>query len=210
MWHELVATNLGPAALLVLFAAVFFEDFGLPLPGETVLVTAALMASQGKLPILAVCAVAFLAAVLGDNVGYLIGRSGGHRLLLRKGGVIGLTHARLAKVEHFFHRYGGIIVVLARFFEGLRQLNGIVAGSMMMDWRVFLLFNSIGAALWVGVWGLGVFFFGQKVVHYASLLYEKMNATTIAIGAAVFVLLVALGIWAWRSRNNGNDGNGQA
>lgn len=205
MWHDLISGDLGQAGLLILFAAVFFEDFGLPLPGETVLVTAAAMASQGKLPITAVCLVAFVAAVLGDNVGYLIGRTGGHRLLIRKGGAIGLTRARLARVERFFHRYGGVIVVVARFFEGLRQLNGIVAGSMMMDWRLFLLFNSIGAALWVSVWGLGVFFFGHKVVHYASLLYEKMNATTIAVGLGVFVLLVTLGVWAWRSRKNGSD-----
>lgn len=201
MAHQLLSGSLGYASLLILFAAVFLEDFGLPLPGETVLVTAAAMASQGKLPIAAVVGAAFAAAVLGDNVGYLIGRSGGHRLLMRKGAAIGLTQARLARAERFFDRYGGVVVVVARFVEGLRQLNGIVAGSVLMDWRLFLLFNAIGAALWVGVWGVGVYLFGDKVVDYVSLLYQRMDATSIAVGIGIFALLIALFIWVWRSRN---------
>jgi len=199
--QDLLNGHYGHAGLVILFVAIFFEDFGLPLPGETVLVATAAVAAKGGLPIGAVVAVAIVAAVLGDNVGYLIGRSGGHRLLLRKGAAIGLTHARLHRVERFFHRYGAVIVVVARFFEGLRQLNGIVAGSVLMDWRLFLLFNALGATLWVGFWGVGVYLFGDSMVHYASALYERMDATSIVTGMVVFCLLLVLGIWAWRSRN---------
>ncbi len=201
MLQDLLNGHYGHAGLVILFVAVFFEDFGLPLPGETVLVATAALAAKGALPIGGVVSVAFIAAVLGDNVGYLIGRSGGHRLLLRKGAAIGLTHARLHRVERFFDRYGAVIVVVARFFEGLRQLNGIVAGSVLMDWRLFLVFNALGAALWVGFWGIGVYLFGDSMLHYASALYERVDATTIVIGVAVFILVLVLGIWAWRLRN---------
>lgn len=202
MLHDLINGHYGHAGLIILFVAVFFEDFGLPLPGETILVATAALAAKGGLPISGVITVAFIAAVLGDNLGYLIGRSGGHRLLLAKGRAVGLTHARLARVERFFHRYGPVIVVVARFFEGLRQLNGIVAGSMLMDWRLFVVFNALGAALWVGFWGIGVYLYGDSMIHYASALYEHLSPTSIIVGVGVFVLLVALGFWAWRSRNS--------
>jgi membrane protein DedA with SNARE-associated domain len=100
----------------------------------------------------AVAVVAFAAAVTGDSLGYLIGRAGGRRLVLRYGRFVRLTSQRLDKVETFMARHGPKVVAIARFVEGLRQLNGVVAGATGMPWRRFVLFNAIGAAAWVGVW----------------------------------------------------------
>lgn len=116
---------------------LFIEDFGVPAPGETVLIAASVYAGAGRLNIVAVAVVGFVAAVLGDNVGYAIGRFGGRALVLRFGRYVWLTEERLARAESFFTRHGGKIVVVARFVEGLRQANGIVAGITRMHWLRF-------------------------------------------------------------------------
>lgn len=131
---------------------LFVEDFGVPAPGETVLIAASVYAGAGRLNIVAVALIGFAAAVLGDNVGYGIGRLGGRPLVLRFGRYVRLTEERLDKAEAFFTRHGGKIVVVARFIEGLRQANGIIAGLTRMHWARFLFFNAIGAALWVATW----------------------------------------------------------
>src|SRR5271169_2495200 len=97
---------------------VTLEDFGVPVPGETILIAAAVYAGAGKLNIFAVALVAFLAAVVGDNIGYAIGRFGGRALVLRFGKYVMLTSERLDKAEDFFRRYGGVVVTVARFIEG--------------------------------------------------------------------------------------------
>lgn len=159
-----VITQYGPWAILVI---ILVEDFGILLaPGETALVSAALLASQGQLSIVWLLLAAWTGAVIGDNIGYVVGRWGGRRLVLRYGERIGVTEYRLAHVERFFARYGYVIVVFARFVFGLRQLNGIVAGVGAMRAPMFILYNAIGAALWVGVWGFGVYWFGHQFQHF--------------------------------------------
>jgi membrane protein DedA with SNARE-associated domain len=91
-------------------------------------------------------------AVLGDNIGFAIGHFGGRRLVERYGRYVFLTPERLEKTTRFFDRHGGKIIIVARFIEGLRQANGIIAGTTGMHWSRFLIFNAIGAALWVAVW----------------------------------------------------------
>ena len=126
---------------LALFGGVFVEGFGMPAPGETLIIGASLLAGQGDMQLAAVMLTAWFAAVLGDNLGYLMGRWGGRRLFLK----IGVKADHLAHVERFFTRFGGGVVVAARFFEVLRQLNGVVAGSMRMPWWRFVAFNALGA-----------------------------------------------------------------
>ncbi len=150
----------------VLFGTVFVEGFGLPVPGQTLIMASALLAEKGGMHIIAVFLVAWSAAVLGDNVGYLVGRWGGRNLLLK----LRVKLAHLERMEYFFTRYGGGIVIFARFVDVLRQLNGVVAGSMNMPWRKFVLFNAIGAALWVGLWGGGVYFLKQYIVQIEVFL----------------------------------------
>jgi membrane protein YqaA with SNARE-associated domain len=123
---------------------IFIEDFGVPSPGETVLIAASVYAGAGRLNIVAVGVIGFAAAVLGDNVGYAIGRFGGRTLVLRFGRYVMLTPERLAGAESFFTRHGGKIVIVARFIEGLRQANGIIAGLTKMPWPRFLAFNALG------------------------------------------------------------------
>lgn len=131
---------------------VMLEDFGVPVPGETILIAASVYAGAGRLSIAGVGLVALLAAIIGDNIGYAIGRYGGCALVQRYGRYVLLTEERMNKAAGFFRRHGGKVVVVARFVEGLRQANGIVAGTVRMPWLRFLGFNALGAVLWVAVW----------------------------------------------------------
>src|SRR5581483_10279524 len=131
---------------------LLLEDFGVLVPGESVLVASAFYAGLGQLNILLVALVGFLGAVIGDNVGFAIGKYGGHPLVEKFGKYIFLTPERIAKVEAFFKRHGGKVVVVARFIDGLRQANGIIAGLSEMQWAKFLTFNALGAAVWVSTW----------------------------------------------------------
>jgi membrane protein DedA with SNARE-associated domain len=143
---------------------VLLEDFGVPLPGETMLIAAAVFAGSGHLNIALVFVVAVLGAILGDNIGFAIGHFGGRPLVERFGRYVFVTPERLDHAEDFFNRHGGKVVTVARFVEGLRQLNGVLAGIVGMHWLKFLAFNALGAVLWVGLWaGLG-FFAGQHIV----------------------------------------------
>ena len=126
------------------------EDFGIPVPGEAILIAASVYAGTGRLNIVTVAVVGFIAAVTGDNIGFAIGHFGGRALALRWGHDVFLTEERLDKAAGFFDRHGAWIITVARFIEGLRQANGIVAGITGMRWLRFLIFNALGAALWVG------------------------------------------------------------
>ncbi|HET7012449.1 MAG TPA: DedA family protein [Streptosporangiaceae bacterium] len=133
-------------------ALVLIEDFGIPVPGETVLIAASVYAGVGRLNVIVVGLIGFAAAVAGDNIGFAIGHYGGRALVLRWGRYVRLTEERLGQAEAFFDRHGAWIITVARFIEVLRQANGIVAGIAGMRWLRFLAFNALGAALWVGTW----------------------------------------------------------
>lgn len=176
--------------------SVFLESFGAPVPAESLLTAASVLAAEGKMAILPLLLLAWIGSVLGDNVGYCIGRFGGRPLILRYGAKVGLSEAKLLAVERFFDRYGGYIVLIARFFEGLRQFNGIVAGTSGMPWHLFLLFNCLGAALWVGAWGGGAYLLGQRID--AAIGVFKRFEPYFLVGlllAAVLGGLVAYRLW---------------
>jgi membrane protein DedA with SNARE-associated domain len=116
-----LAGPIGHYGLWAILALVMIEDFGIPLPGETVPIAGAIYAGSGRLNVVAVGLVGFVAAVVGDNIGYAIGRSGGRALVNRWGKYVFLTPPRLDKAEAFFNKHGGKIVVVARFIEGLRD-----------------------------------------------------------------------------------------
>lgn len=169
----------GVASLLTL------EDFGVPAPGETVLIAAAFFAGLGQLNIFVVMLVGVLGAIIGDNIGFAIGHFGGHPLVERFGRYIFLTPERLHKTETFFKRHGGKIVVVARFIEGLRQLNGIIAGLSEMPWLKFLVCNIVGAALWVGVWSLVGYFGGSHIDTF--LHYQLYFTVAVVVGLCLFI-----------------------
>lgn len=183
-----VAPLLDHWGYLAVAALVFVEDFGVPVPGETVMIAAAVYAGTGQLNIVVVAVIAFFAAVTGDNLGYAIGRFGGHRLVDRYGRYVLLTEARIARAEAFFGRHGGKIVSVSRFIEGMRQANGIIAGLADMSWRRFLAFNALGAALWVGAWVS----LGDLAGQHLSTLYPVVQSFGLYLLAATVVLIAAL------------------
>jgi membrane protein DedA with SNARE-associated domain len=175
---------------LAVAGLIMLEDFGVPAPGETVLIAGAIYAGAGHLNIIAVILIAIAAAVLGDNIGYAIGHFGGRRLVLRFGRYVFLTPKRLDTAERFFARHGGRVVTIARFVEGLRQANGIIAGITGMPWRRFLAFNTLGAVLWVGVWaGLG-YLAGNHITAIYEQIHRYQLCALLAIGLVLAALIV--------------------
>src|SRR5262249_54102547 len=138
--------------------------------------------------------VAFLAAVVGDSVGYLIGRTGGRTLILRYGRFVRLNEERLHRMETFMARHGPKVVTVARFVEGLRQLNGVVAGASGMPWRRFVVFNAHGAAIWVGAWTTAGFLAGD---HIGAIIGVFHRYQWYAIAGAIVALTAFL---LWRHR----------
>jgi membrane protein DedA with SNARE-associated domain len=173
-----------------ILALVMIEDFGIPVPGETIMIAGAIYAGHGQLNVVTVGLVAFFAAVIGDNIGFAIGHFGGRELALRWGRYVFLTEERLTKAEHFFEHHGGWIISVARFVEGLRQANGIVAGITGMHWRRFLAFNALGAALWVGTWVSLGYLTGNHIntiYHYITQysLYALIAAVVLVAGYVI-------------------------
>ena len=137
----------------VVFFGVLLENAGVPVPGETILLAGAVLARLGHLSIVSVVSIAVVGAVLGDNVGFLIGRRGGRRLLERHGRLLGLTGARLNQFDAFFARHGAKTVFIARFVTGLRVVGAVLAGASTLPWGTFLLFNAAGAVAWATTFG---------------------------------------------------------
>jgi membrane protein DedA with SNARE-associated domain len=189
-----VAPILDRWGYLAIAGVIGVESFGVPAPGQTIMVAAAIYSSWGRMDIFAVAAISFVAAVLGDNVGYWIGVRGGRRAVHRFGKYIFITPARLERAEKFFARRGNRIVVVARFIDGLRQLNGVIAGITAMPWRTFLIYNTIGAALWVGWWCTVAYLLGTHLVEIIEQMHKYLY-WVIPIG----VVTVGLVIW-WHVR----------
>ncbi|MCG8547375.1 MAG: DedA family protein [Alphaproteobacteria bacterium] len=177
-----------------LFFGVLVESFGVPAPAQTLLIVAAGLAGKGDMDIRLIVLVAWTGAVIGDNIGYFIGRYAGRAILLRYGRYIRLTPEKLNLMEAKFRRYGPGIVIVARFFDVLRQLNGVFAGSMEMPWRTFLICNMIGATLWVALWAVLAFYFGanvSKLLDYAAH-HKALTYSVLAVGAAAVILFLAI------------------
>jgi membrane protein DedA with SNARE-associated domain len=145
---------------------VALESMGLPVPGETVLVLAALFAARHhEMSLAGVMAAATVGAILGDNIGYWVGREFGYRLLLRYGAYVGLSDARIKLGQYLFLRHGRKVVFFGRFIPVLRILAGLLAGTNRMPWRQFLIANAAGAVLWVGVIGTSAYAFGRALLR---------------------------------------------
>ena len=176
---------------LAVLLFVMIEDFGVPVPGESILIAAAAYAGAGRLNIVAVGVTGFVAAVIGDNIGYAIGRYGGRPLVLRWGRYVRLTAQRLDKAEASFQRHGPWIITIARFVEGLRQVNGILAGISRLGWPRFAVFNALGAALWAGTWVS----LGYLAGHHIDTIYRLITRYTYYALIALAVLLAGYVAW---------------
>ncbi|MDX6348071.1 MAG: hypothetical protein QOF84_2861 [Streptomyces sp.] len=183
-----LAPLLADYGYLAVGVLVCLDNGGIPVPGQTVLVAAAVYAGTGRLDFAGVLAVAVAAAVVGNSLGYLLGRVGGRAFVHRWGRYVLLTPARLERAEDFFGRHGGAVVTWARFVDVLRQTNGIIAGTVGMPWRRFMAFNVLGAVLWAGTWGGLGYAAGANI----GTIYGAVARSQIILLAAVGALLVVL------------------
>jgi membrane-associated protein len=175
-------------------AALLLENAGLPLPGETILLLASFMAySQHELQLSWIILVATIAATCGDNLGFIAGYYGGRRLLSRYQHVFRIQNETVRRGEGLFARYGAVTVFFARFVFGMRIIAGPMAGVLRMPWRKFLVFNFLGATLWVIVISSSGYLFGRQWEHLAR------NVKLFDLVAAG-ILVIALALVWWRNQ----------
>jgi membrane protein DedA with SNARE-associated domain len=171
--------------LLVVAAVVGLEGVGVPLPGETALIVAAVIAgSKHELNIVAVILTAAGASFVGRTVGYYIGREFGYWALLRFGGYVGITASRIKMGQYLFLRHGGIIIIVAQFIPIMRTLAGILAGANRMPRPYFLVTNVIGASAWAAFFGIAAYYLGRQVEKLAGSLVLLCG-----VGALIAVII---------------------
>jgi membrane-associated protein len=173
----------------VVFALIAVETMGIPVPGETALITAALLAHDGKMEIVPLIAIAAAAAIIGDNVGFAIGRKGGRRLFELPGPFHRQRLEALAIGEPFFARHGPKAVFLGRWVAGLRIASAWLAGMNKMPWPRFLFWNALGGICWATSIGLGVYIAGHA--------FEKVLGVG-GIVAAGIVSGALIGVFIWK------------
>lgn len=183
-------TAYGYWAVLV-FVAI--ESMGIPFPGETMLLVAAIYAGTTHLlsfPLVIIAAAS--GAILGDNIGYRVGREGGYRLLRRYGHYLRLDERKVKLGQYLFRKHGGKVVFFGRFIAVLRALAAFLAGVNHMPWRPFLLFNALGGIIWATLYGLGGYFLGNSIHRLAG----PLEPITVILG-----LLITLAFLVFVRRN---------
>src|SRR5216684_6686706 len=182
---------------VVLFLLVSLESLGIPVPGETALVTAAAMAALGHLSIYAVVSTAIAAAILGDNGGYWIGREGGLALVRRYGRVLHVNESHLARAHTFFERHGPKTVFIGRFIALLRTWAAVLAGAARMPYGTFMLYNALGGVCWSVVFGTLGYVFGRNLPQLEHYIGRASLAAALLVALVVALVLG----WRWFERN---------
>jgi membrane protein DedA with SNARE-associated domain len=184
----------GYAALALLVA---LDNMLVPVPGQTLLIVAALYAGTGRMNIFAVAVVGWIAAIVGAEIAYVLGSHGGTRLIHRFGRYVRLTPERYAKAEDFYRRRGAKVVVVARFIDVLRQTNGLLAGSNEMPHRRFSVWNAVGAAAWIAAWAALGYSAGTNIgpLYRQALRYQLF----LLIAVVLVIVILVLRAW-WRAR----------
>ena len=187
---------------------LLLENIGVPVvPGEFAMIGGAIFAGTGRagLNIVVVAVVAVVASVVGAEIGYLIGRFAGRELILRYGRYVMIKPHHLDRAEAIVDRYGGVVIVIARYIVGLREANGIIAGITEMRWLTFTIFNVIGACVWVATWVT----IGDVAGDHIDTVYADINRYSLYVFGALVVALA--GYIAWRvvrRRRHGRPGSG--
>ncbi len=175
---------------LAVFLLVMVESLGIPLPGETILVAAGTYAgTTHRLSIAAVVAVAAVAAVVGDNLGYLIGAKGGYRLLRRYGPLVRLDATKVKIGRYVFDRQGPKVVFFGRFVSILRTYAAFLAGTNKMRWRRFAVWNVAGGVVWAALFGIGAYLAGNAISRVSTTLTIVLGAAAVVVVAAAVVLV---------------------
>jgi membrane protein DedA with SNARE-associated domain len=178
---------------LAVFVLPLVESTGIPVPGETMLLTASVYAATtGRLSIALVIAAAAAGAIVGDNFGYLVGREGGRRLVQRYGRYIRVTEGHLRTGERFFKRHGDKTVFLARFIAVLRTIGAFVAGASRMHYPTFLVWNASGGIVWATLYGLLAYGLGSQFNRYQALITQSGIALAV-VAVILFVLFLRFG-----------------
>ena len=188
---------IGRYGYLVVFFGVMLEGTGVPLPGETVLIAAGALVHRGILDFGGALFSGILGAVVGNQIGYLVGRFGGRPFVLRWGRYAFITPERLGHAEAFFARHGGGAVFLSRFVVGLRVFGALVAGTSRMPWGKFALYNVLGGTVWAAA-----------VVSLGYFLWASISLVEHWVGRASLFLLAVLALalllrWAYRRVTRG-------
>jgi len=191
-WLTELFARYGYAAV---FIGVLLENAGAPVPGETMLLAGAALSRYGSLQLTWVIVAAITGATLGDNLGFLIGRRGGRRLVERYGALLGMTPPRLARFDRFFDEHGAKTVFVARFITGLRVVGALLAGASHLSWPRFLLFNALGAVVWSITFGVVGYALG-----YSWHTLEQWIGRSGLILLAVLLIIGALAILRARRR----------
>jgi len=184
---------------LVVFFGVMLESSGVPLPGETILLAAGFLAQRGHIDVGDTIVFGILGAVVGDQLGYWVGREGGRPFVLRWGRYARITPERLARAEAFFERHGGKAVFLARFFAGLRVFGALVAGISRMRWPTFAFYNVLGGT----VWATAVVLVGYLAGGSLGLVQRWLGRATLVLTALVAVAVGFYLTYRWVANNRG-------
>jgi membrane protein DedA with SNARE-associated domain len=184
--------------LVVIMVAVAVEGLGIPAPGQTLLVVGAILAARGKFDITLLLVSAWFATVIGNLIGYYLGRLGGRKLL----GRLPVNPVRFERMERLCNRHGSKLILVARFIDGVRQLSNLLVGILEMPPALFLLMTSLGAAMWVGVWGLGAFLLDRNF-HILAIGFGYLSPYTWAV---MLLVVLSLGIYLFH-KNQHRKGN---
>ena len=195
--QETISGLVASYGYVVLFFLVGLESLGIPLPGETGLVTAAAWAALGHLSIVTVIATAAAAAILGDNGGYWIGRRGGNPAVRRYGRVLHLNESHLARAHRFFDRHGPKTVFIGRFIALLRTWAAVLAGAAQMPYGTFALYNALGAVCWAVIVGSLGYMFGRNLPRLEHYMAQASLAGVLLVALVVGLVLA----WRWFERN---------
>jgi membrane protein DedA with SNARE-associated domain len=172
------------------FCVIMLEAMGLPLPGESLIIGASIYAATtGHLQIGWVITAAACAAIVGDNLGYVIGRWAGLPLLRHYGRYVGLNDKRMDLARYLFKKYGGRVVFTGRFIAILRTFVALFAGATAMDWKVFLLWNAVGGVAWTVLYGTAAYLLGDFMHRIAGPLgFALAGVGAVVIGVAIWFL----------------------
>ena len=169
---------------------VMLESLGIPLPGETILIAAAIYAGQTHhLSVWGVWGLASVAAVVGDNIGYWIGDKGGYRLLRKYGHYIRVKERELKVGRYIFDRYGPPVVFFGRFVSILRTYAAFLAGTNRMHWRKFFLYNMLGGVVWAGIWTFLAYYLGNSLKHASGKVNLIVGIVAVFSVLAVIILV---------------------
>ncbi len=172
---------------LAVFVLVGAESLGIPLPGETALITAAIYAGHThRLNPWLIFLVAAAAAIIGDNIGYWIGDKGGYRLARRYGPKVRLDERKLKTARYLFDLHGVKVVFFGRFVSVLRTYAAFLAGTSKMRWRRFLPANAAGGIVWAAIWTFAAYLAGNALKRASGII------NLVFIGAAVIAIVVAI------------------